>query len=106
MIKNMILFGNLPIQLLTSHFGNGTDLSILNREPKIGEGISMGQLYNTKVAIEEIAKKKNLDGSKVFGQIGLKSGILFALVKPDSPDDPGKLARLRAAAQEVLGVTV
>jgi hypothetical protein len=63
----------------------------------------MGQLYDTKLKIEELIKK-NLDATKTLGAIGLKRGRVVAFISPNSPDDPQKTAKLKMAAREVLGV--
>jgi hypothetical protein len=62
----------------------------------------VGALYDARVKIEAIIKEKNLSESQVKGAIGLKSGVLLALIQPDTPDDAAKLDKLKAAVKEVL----
>ncbi len=64
----------------------------------------MGQLYDATVKVEKIIEQKKLDGVETKGKLSLKSGILFALVRPDTPDDPAKLEKLRVAVRQMLKV--
>lgn len=66
----------------------------------------MGALYDARVKIEATIKEKKLSESQVKGAIGLKSGVLLALIRPDTPDDAAKLERLKAAAREVLQIII
>jgi hypothetical protein len=62
----------------------------------------MGKLYDAKVRLEQVIREKRLDEAEVKGRLSLKSGVLLALVRPETPDDPAKLEKLRAAARQVL----
>jgi hypothetical protein len=62
----------------------------------------MGQLYDAKVKLEQIIREKNLNEAETKGALSLKSGLLLALVRQDTPDDPVKLEKLRAAARTML----
>jgi hypothetical protein len=62
----------------------------------------MGKLYDAKVRLEQVIREKRLDEAEVKGSLSLKSGVLLALVRPETPDDPAKLEKLRAAARQVL----
>jgi hypothetical protein len=62
----------------------------------------MGKLYDAKVRLEQLIREKRLDEAAVKGKLSLQSGVLLALVRPDTPDDSGKLEKLRAAARQVL----
>jgi hypothetical protein len=62
----------------------------------------MGKLYDAKVRLEELIRERKLDEAAVKGSLSLKSGVLLALVRPETPDDPAKLEKLRAAARQVL----
>jgi hypothetical protein len=62
----------------------------------------MGQTYDAKVKLEQIIRERRLDAADVRGKLSLRSGMLLALVRPDSPDDPVKLEKLRAAARELF----
>jgi hypothetical protein len=64
----------------------------------------MGQLYDAKVRLEKVIEQKKLDSAETKGKLSLKSGLLFALIRPDTPDDAAKLEKLRAAARQLLGV--
>lgn len=66
----------------------------------------MGKLYDTKVAIQKVIDQRGLDSPKVCGSICLKAGLLLALVKPETPDDPAKLEKLKSAGKDVLGVSL
>jgi len=62
----------------------------------------MGHLYDAKLKVEQIIREKNLNEAETKGALSLKSGLLLALVRQDTPDDPAKLEKLRAAARAVL----
>jgi hypothetical protein len=62
----------------------------------------MSQTYEAKVRLERIIQERRLNEAEVKGKLSLKAGMLLAFVKPDSPDEPEKLAKLRAAARELL----
>ena len=62
----------------------------------------MGQFYDLKVRIEEKIKADGLDPSETKGKLGLQSGKLLAFIKPDTPDDPQAIEKLRRAANEIL----
>ncbi len=64
----------------------------------------MSQLYEMKLQIEEKIKKDKLDESAVKGKIGLKSGKVLAFITASTPDDPASVAKLKAAAQEILNL--
>jgi hypothetical protein len=63
----------------------------------------MGALYETVRRIEGVIEKKGLPLYKTRGLIGLRAGFLLGMVTPDTPDDPLRIAALRAAARDVLG---
>jgi hypothetical protein len=67
-------------------------------------GLEMGQLYDCCTGIQEHIERNGLDVFKTRGEIALKTGFLISLVEPDDPDDPEKLAALKSAAQDVLGI--
>jgi hypothetical protein len=62
----------------------------------------MGRLYDAKLKVEQIIREKNLNEAETKGALSLKSGLLLALVRQDTPDDPVKLEKLRAAARALL----
>lgn len=63
----------------------------------------MGILYDTVKRVEGTIERKGLPLYKTRGLIGLRAGFLLGMVTPDTPDDPARIAALRAAAKEVLG---
>ncbi|MDZ4180122.1 MAG: hypothetical protein U1E29_12965 [Coriobacteriia bacterium] len=63
----------------------------------------MSQLYKAVQVIDSIISNKGLDATQMRGLIGMKAGFFLIVIKPDTPDDPQKLAALRGAAEEVLG---
>jgi hypothetical protein len=63
----------------------------------------MGQLNDMKVKIDQVIVQKGLDAASIRGKIGMKAGVLLTLVNAGTPDDPAKVEKLKAAAQEVLG---
>jgi hypothetical protein len=64
----------------------------------------MGQLFDSRCRLDQIIRDRKLDQIKIYGEIGLKAGLLVSLLKSSTPDDDAKLQRLRKAAQDVLGV--
>jgi hypothetical protein len=66
----------------------------------------MSRLYDAKVALEKLVREQGLDPIETTGKISLKSGVLLAFVRPDTPDDPVKLEKLRAAVRQILGAEI
>ncbi len=66
----------------------------------------MGRLYDAKVKLEQTIRERRLNEAEARGKLSLRSGVLLALIRPDSPDDPTKLEKLRAAAKEVLSIDI
>lgn len=64
----------------------------------------MSAIYDAKVKVERIIRERRLNEADTKGKLSLKAGVLLAFIRPDSPDDPERLAKLRAAAREVLQV--
>ena len=62
----------------------------------------MGDLYDAKLKVEQIIRERKLNEAETKGALSLKSGLLLALVHPDTPDNGAKLEKLRAAARAVL----
>jgi hypothetical protein len=62
----------------------------------------MGQLFDAKLKLDRLIREKNLDVAEVNGKLSLKSGVLLALVRETTPDDPAKMERLRDAARKLL----
>lgn len=65
----------------------------------------MGQLYELSEKINEIIDRKGLDKMVTRGKIGLKSGVLMVF-REGTPEDPEKIAKIKAATKEVLGEDV
>jgi predicted regulator of Ras-like GTPase activity (Roadblock/LC7/MglB family) len=65
-----------------------------------------GQLYTTLQRINAVIERKKLDPFKARGEIAMKAGFGLGFIDPGTPDDPKKLAALRAAATAVLGERV
>lgn len=66
----------------------------------------MSQTYQAKLKVEQVIQERRLNESEVKGKLSLRSGMLLAFIRPDSPDDPVKLAKLRTAARELLQIDV
>lgn len=66
----------------------------------------MSQLYDVKLAIEKKIQQDKLDKAAILGKIGLKSGKVLAFIKPDTPDDPDAVAKLKNAVKEILNLTL
>jgi hypothetical protein len=75
------------------------------REGGAGRPI-VSQLYDLKVRIETGIKADGRDATELRGKIGLKAGMLLTLISASTPDQPEKIAKLRAAAKETLNLSV
>lgn len=66
----------------------------------------MSQLYDLKLRIEERIRADKLDETAIKGKIGLKAGKLLAFITPDTADDPMIIAKIKAAAKEILNLSL
>jgi hypothetical protein len=66
----------------------------------------MGQLYDLRVKIEKVIEEKQMDPFKTKGEIGLTSGVILTMVRPEMPDDPAMIQKLRDAAKQILNVAI
>lgn len=64
----------------------------------------MGQLYDMCQEAMHYIDRSGLDPFKTRGAITLEVGFLISLVDPSEPDDPGKIAAVRAAVKKVLNI--
>lgn len=62
-----------------------------------------GELHRLVQAVEELIRQRGGDRVRLRGQIALKAGFTLDLVDAGTPDDPGRISSLRAAARAVLG---
>jgi hypothetical protein len=67
--------------------------------------VDMGQLHEMKKRIDQAIAVHKLDATKTRGMIGMKAGFLIGMIDDNTPDDPVKLQKLRAAAQEVIQIS-
>jgi hypothetical protein len=66
----------------------------------------VGQLNDLKLRIEEKIKADGLDAAAVKGKLGLRSGKVLAFINATTPDDAEVIAKLKAAAKEVLNLNL
>jgi len=66
----------------------------------------VSQTYEIKLRIEEKIKKDKLNENEIKGKIGLKTGKLLAFINASTADDPVVIAKLKAAAKEVLNLSL
>lgn len=66
----------------------------------------MSQLYDMRLRVEEKIKIEGLDASTIKGKLGLKSGMLLALINANTPDNPETIAKFRVAAKEILNLAL
>jgi hypothetical protein len=66
----------------------------------------MGRLYDYSKQIQEDIDRRGLDVFKTRGELAMKCGFIITLIGPDDPDDPAKIASLKAAAKDVLGLSL
>lgn len=64
----------------------------------------MGMLYDMKLRVEETIATKKLDAMDIKGRLGLKTGMLIALISPNTPDNPVSIAKFKTAAKEILNL--
>ena len=65
----------------------------------------MSLLYEMRLRVEEKIKTDGLDATDVKGRLGLKTGMLLALISANTPDHPEKVAKFKLAAKEVLNLS-
>jgi hypothetical protein len=66
----------------------------------------MGKLYDAVNKVEALIKSAGLAGPDFFkakGQISMKAGFVLTTINDKSPDDPAKIAALKAADKAILG---
>jgi predicted regulator of Ras-like GTPase activity (Roadblock/LC7/MglB family) len=80
--------------------------AVLDANAAGGPAGRSSHLHDAVVRIEEIIAKRDLPAFKTKGAIGIKAGFALGLIDASTPDDPGKLASLKAAAREVLGEVI
>jgi predicted regulator of Ras-like GTPase activity (Roadblock/LC7/MglB family) len=95
---------NLPF-LTMSASGVVQKLERLVRE-RPGAGSAAGALYQAVQRVDELIVRAGGDRFKLRGQVALKAGFALDLVDPETPDDPEKLQKLKAAASAVLGKSI
>lgn len=66
----------------------------------------MGQLHEMVQQLDHLIKLKGLPFAKTKGLVVIKAGFSLVLIDPSTPDDPARIARLRAAVKEVIGETI
>jgi hypothetical protein len=66
----------------------------------------VSQLYEMRLRVEEAIEAKGLDAMDVKGKLGLKTGMLIALISASTPDHPDKIAKFKSAAKEVLNLAL
>jgi hypothetical protein len=66
----------------------------------------VSQLYDMRLRIEEKIKADKLNAMDVKGKLGLRSGKLLALITPSTPDDPEVIEKLKAAAKDILNLSL
>jgi len=65
-----------------------------------------GRLWEAVQRINALIERSGEDAFKLRGKIALKAGFSLDLVDPETPDDPARLQKLKAAASAVLGQPV
>jgi len=64
------------------------------------------RLWETVQRINALIERSGEEPFKLRGKIALKAGFALDLIDADTPDDPARLQKLRAAASTVLGQPV
>ena len=66
----------------------------------------MSLLYDAIARVDELLKQSGKTNKEFFqakGQISMKAGFVLSTISEKTPDDPAKLAALKAAVRAVLG---
>jgi hypothetical protein len=63
----------------------------------------MSQLYEMVQQLDQLIHRKGLPFAKTKGLVVIKAGFSLVLIEPTTPDDPTKVAKLRAAVKDVIG---
>jgi len=66
----------------------------------------VSQLNDLKLKIEAKITADGLDPVAVKGKIGLRAGKLLAFITPSTPDDAESISKLKAAAKEILNLSL
>lgn len=99
---------NLPLLALAAS-GAFRRLAELAARPGADPGAAApvsGELYRTVQRIDALIARTKGDPFKLRGRIAMKAGFTLDLVEADTPDDPERLEKLKAAANAVLGQPV
>jgi hypothetical protein len=64
------------------------------------------QLHRAVERIETAIALRGLDRFRTRGAIALEAGLTIGFITRHTPDDDEKLARLRKATREILGVLI
>lgn len=62
----------------------------------------MGKTYALVKELEQTIERMNLPLFPTKGRVSMRAGFIVTAVKPDTPDDPVKLAALKEAIKAVL----
>jgi len=68
--------------------------------------VSGSRLWEAVQRINALIERSGEEPFKLRGKIALKAGFSLDLIDADTPDDPGRLQKLKAAASAVLGQPV
>ena len=66
----------------------------------------MSQLYDAIAKVDELIRQSGKVNKEFFqakGQISMKAGFVLSTISEKGPEDPVKLAALKAAVRAVLG---
>jgi len=77
-------------------------LAIARSDPP-RRAVTRSELYETVQRVNALIEATPGDPFKMRGKIALKAGFALDLVDPETPDDPVKLQKLKAAVSAVLG---
>lgn len=71
-----------------------------------GAAANPGKLFALVQRIDAAIERKKLDRFATRGEIAMKAGFGLGFIDAETPDDAGKLSKLRSAASAVLGEAV
>ncbi len=94
-----------PLSISLAVAGPKLEKLLAARAPSGPEGSrqSGSQLHEIAQRIDAVIRRKKLDAFKTRGQIAIHAGFGLGFIDADTPDDPEKISKLKAAASAVLG---
>jgi predicted regulator of Ras-like GTPase activity (Roadblock/LC7/MglB family) len=102
-LQTLLLSTSGAVRRLEALLAEGDAAAAPAAAPSAPAPRAAGALYRLVQEIDAAIEKSGGDRYKLRGRIALMAGFALDLVDPDSPDEAGKLQKLKQAATVVLG---